>query len=109
MPNISIKTIIKHLGISSGLTAVFCLGILGTMLKWGCNSVDTHIELIAVHADTVNHAPIMATMDTIRKDQKIDREHLDSMLAVIVSILNVTTSHDDLIKAKIARNEGLYK
>lgn len=92
-------------GISSKITS-FCgvvlgLAAIGALVVQGQHVfIDPHTEKVAARIDTLNHIPIMKELSEIRELVK----KTDTNFAIIRSILEVTTTNDQLLKAQDRRN-----
>jgi heptaprenylglyceryl phosphate synthase len=85
---------------------VIAIGGAGALIIAGGNKIiDPHISVVAERVDSANHIPIMKEIASIKNTS----DSTNRNVAVILSILNVMATNDQLIKAKTEREGGLWK
>jgi hypothetical protein len=87
------------------LTVIAIGGASALLIAGGNKIIDPHIAAVAERVDSSNHIPIMKEIAAI----KATSDSTNKNVTVILSILEVMATNDQLIEAKNKRDGVLWK
>jgi hypothetical protein len=87
------------------LTVIAICGAWALIAAGGCKLIDAHVQEVAERSDSINHVPIMKEIASVQATS--DSTNHD--VRVILSILKVMATNDQLIQAKSERDGAVWK